>query len=60
MIDYRRARRRRRRHSDLVVRLLLAAVPLVDALALAAHEVSTRSAPCYFGPWRVPQCQVLR
>jgi hypothetical protein len=50
MIDYRRARRRRRRHSDLAVRLLLAAVPLVDALALAAHEVRRARPPATSAP----------
>jgi hypothetical protein len=38
------------------------AIPLilVDALALGAHEVAIHSAACYVGPWRVPQCQVVR
>ncbi len=42
------------------LRLLIAAVILADALALGSHEVAIRSAPCFFGPWRVPQCQVVR
>jgi hypothetical protein len=40
------------------LRLLIAAVILVDALALGSHEVAIHSAACFFGPWRVPQCQV--
>ncbi len=42
------------------LRLLVAAVILADALALGSHKVSIRSAACFFGPWRVPQCQVVR
>jgi len=42
------------------LRLLIAAVILVDVLALGAHEVSIRAAACSFGPWRVSQCQVVR
>ncbi len=42
------------------LRLLIAAVILADALTLGSHEVSIRSVPCFFGPWRVPQCQVVR
>jgi len=42
------------------LRLLIAAVILVDALALGAHEVSIHSQPCMWAVWRVPQCQVVR
>jgi len=42
------------------LRLLIAVVILADALALGSHEVAIRSATCFFGPWRVPQCQVVR
>ncbi len=42
------------------LRLVIAAVILVGAFALGSHEVAIRSAACYFGPWRVPQCQVVR
>ncbi len=43
-----------------LLRLLIAAVILADALALGAHEMAIRSAACSFGPWRVPQCRVVR
>ncbi len=42
------------------LRLLIAAVILVDVLALGSHEVAIHSAPCSFGPWRVSQCQVVK
>ena len=42
------------------LRLLFAAVLLIDLGALGAHEISVHSVPCWFGTWRVPQCQVLR
>ena len=41
------------------LRLLIAAVILVDARALGSYEVSIRSVGCDVGPWRVPQCQVV-
>ncbi len=41
------------------LRLLLAAVLVVDAAAVGVHEITVRSAPCYWAVWRVPQCQVL-
>ncbi len=41
-------------------RLLIAVAVLVGALALGSHEVAIHSAPCFFGPWSVPQCQVVR
>jgi len=42
------------------LRLLIAAVILVDALALGTHEVSVHSQPCMWAVWRAPQCQVVR
>ncbi len=42
------------------LRLLIAAVILVDARALGSHEGAIRAAPCFFGPGRVPQCQVVK
>jgi len=39
-----------------LLRVLVAAVILVDALALGAHEVALHSSACYWGPWKVPQC----
>jgi len=39
--------------------LLIAVAILVGTLALGAHEVAIHSRPCYWGPWPVPQCQVL-
>ncbi len=41
-------------------RVLLAVALVVAALAFGSHEVAIHSAPCSFGPWRVPQCQVVR
>lgn len=41
------------------LRLLLTAVLVVDAVAVGAHEVAVRSAPCYWAIWCVPQCRVL-
>ena len=41
------------------LRLMLAAVILVDVLALGSHEVAIRSAACYIGSWRVLRCQVV-
>jgi len=32
------------------LRLLIAAVILVDVLVLGSHEVVIRSVPCFFGP----------
>jgi len=40
--------------------LLLAVAILAAVLAVGAHEVVIHSQPCFWGPWRVPQCQVLR
>ncbi len=39
--------------------LLIAVEILAAVLAVGAHEVAIHSQPCYWGPWRVPQCQVL-
>ncbi len=47
-------------HRLTPLRLVIAAVILVEALAFGSHEVAIRSAACSFGPWRVPQCQVVR
>jgi len=41
-------------------RVLLAVALVVAALAFGSHEVAIHSAACFFGPWRVPQCQVVR
>jgi len=41
------------------LRLLLAAVLVVDATAVGAHEIAVRSAPCYGAVWHVPQCRVM-
>jgi len=43
-------------HRLTPLRLVIAAVILVDALDLGAYELALRSAPYFFGPWRVPQC----
>jgi hypothetical protein len=40
--------------------LLLAVAILAAVLAVGAHEVAIHSQPCFWGPVRVPQCQVLR
>jgi len=40
--------------------LLIAVAILAAVLAVGAHEVAVHSQPCYWGPWHVPQCQVLR
>jgi hypothetical protein len=47
-------------HRLTSLRLVIAAVILVDALALGAHEVSMHSQLCSWAVWRVPQCQVVR
>ena len=41
-------------------RLLLAAVLIIDLAALGAHEVAIHSQPCFFGPWAIAHCRVLR
>ena len=43
-----------------LLRLVIVVVILVDALALGAYEVTLRSVPYFFGPWHVPQCQVVK
>ncbi len=40
--------------------LLSAVALLVGTLAVGAHEVALHATPCFFGPWRVPQCEVAR
>jgi len=40
--------------------VLVAAMILVGALAVGAHEVAFHSGACDWGPWRIPQCQVMR
>ena len=60
-LDAPRSRRRApapRRLSPL--RPLLAAVLVADLAAVGAHEVSTHSRPCMWGPWPIAQCRVLR
>lgn len=42
------------------LRVLLAVALVVAALALGSHEVAIHAAACYVGPWRVPQCQVVK
>ncbi len=42
------------------LRLVIAVVRVVDALALGAHEGSIHSQPCMWAVWRVPQRQVVR
>ena len=42
-----------------LLKLLIAAVLVVVAAAVGAHEIAVRSAPCDGAVWRVPQCQVM-
>lgn len=42
-----------------LLRLLIALVLVADLAAVGAHEIAVHSRPCWFGLWRVPQCQVL-
>ncbi len=41
------------------VRLLLAAVLVIDLAAVGAHEVAVHSRPCMWGPWPILYCQMM-
>ncbi len=40
--------------------LLIAVAILAAVLAVGAHEVVLHSTACFFGTWRVLQCEVAR
>jgi len=42
-----------------LLKLLTAAVLVVDVAAVGVHKMTVRSAPCDGAAWRMPHCKVM-